>query len=116
MFCLRVLSLQDDEPAEPATKAKKEKKIKDPNAPKRPPSAYIEFQNNVRAKFREADPELSYAEVLRKIAAVWGTMSDDEKKVSRVDFVFDSRDDARRRSAFVHCLAPYAPVAPQYIH
>ncbi|KAM0793372.1 hypothetical protein ACM66B_000827 [Microbotryomycetes sp. NB124-2] len=61
-------------------KRKRAKKIKDPNAPKRPASAYIEFQNNVRQKFRDQDPGLPYAEVLRKIADTWAALSDDEKK------------------------------------
>lgn len=61
---------------------KKAKKIKDPNAPKRPASAYLEFQNAVRAQFREADPNLAYSEVLRKIADTWSHMSADDKKVS----------------------------------
>lgn len=72
------------QPAEKGKKAKKEKKIKDPNAPKRPPSAYLEFQNSVRAKFRDEEPNLSYQDVLRKISAVWSGMPDDEKKVSQL--------------------------------
>ncbi|ORY69302.1 hypothetical protein BCR35DRAFT_308105 [Leucosporidium creatinivorum] len=59
---------------------KKAKKVKDPNAPKRPASAYLEFQNAVRAQFREADPALPYSEVLRKIADTWSHMSVDDKK------------------------------------
>ncbi|KAL8284207.1 hypothetical protein RQP46_004956 [Phenoliferia psychrophenolica] len=61
-------------------KEKKEKKIKDPLAPKRPPSAYLEFQNSVRTKYRDAEPEVSYPDILRKISAVWGQMSEEDKK------------------------------------
>ncbi|SCV68307.1 BQ2448_428 [Microbotryum intermedium] len=58
----------------------KVKKVKDPNAPKRPASAYIEFQNSVRDEFRQADPEATYQEILRKISGVWQAMPDHEKK------------------------------------
>ncbi|KAI5475056.1 hypothetical protein MNV49_002048 [Pseudohyphozyma bogoriensis] len=61
-------------------KEKKVKKVKDPNAPKRPPSAYLEFQNAVRNKFREEDPDLAYADILKKIADVWKNMPDTERK------------------------------------
>ncbi|GAA5969172.1 hypothetical protein JCM11641_007498 [Rhodosporidiobolus odoratus] len=58
----------------------KEKKVKDPNAPKRPPSAYIEYQNSVREEFRKQFPNAPYAEVLKKIGLVWQSMSDSDKK------------------------------------
>lgn len=59
----------------------KEKKEKDPNAPKRPPSAYIEYQNSVREDFRKQYSDLPYSEVLKKIGLVWQGMTDAEKKV-----------------------------------
>ncbi|CEQ38893.1 SPOSA6832_00359 [Sporobolomyces salmonicolor] len=58
----------------------KEKKVKDPNAPKRPASAYIEYQNSVRDEYRRKYPDLPYAEVLKKIGLVWQAMSDEQKK------------------------------------
>ncbi|KAM0755715.1 hypothetical protein T439DRAFT_376028 [Meredithblackwellia eburnea MCA 4105] len=72
---------QLNQSAEDGKKERKAKKIKDPNAPKRPPSAYIEFQNSVRTKFREDAPDLPYQEILRKISAAWATMTDAEKKI-----------------------------------
>ncbi|GAA6014803.1 hypothetical protein JCM11491_002122 [Sporobolomyces phaffii] len=57
----------------------KEKKVKDPNAPKRPASAYIEYQNHVRDDFRERHNDLPYAEVLKKIGESWASMTDDQK-------------------------------------
>lgn len=80
-FFASITGKSSEAPAEKGKKAKKEKKIKDPNAPKRPPSAYLEFQNSVRAKFRDEEPNLSYQDVLRKISAVWSGMPDDEKKL-----------------------------------
>jgi len=59
----------------------KEKKIKDPNAPKRPPSAYLLYQNQIRHQMKEKYPELPYKEMLGKIADSWGQLGDKEKKV-----------------------------------
>ena len=61
--------------------AGKEKKTKDPLAPKRPPSAYIEYQNSVREDFRKQYSDLPYSEVLKKIGLVWQGMTEAEKKV-----------------------------------
>lgn len=67
----------------PKKRGRKEKKEKDPNAPKRPPSAYIEYQNSVREDFRKQYSDLPYSEVLKKIGLVWQGMTEAEKKVSR---------------------------------
>jgi hypothetical protein len=66
-----------------AGKAKKEKKIKDPNAPKRPPSAYILFQNEIREDIRAANPGIAYKDVLNVVSERWKNLSESEKKVSR---------------------------------
>ncbi|GAA5922035.1 uncharacterized protein JCM15063_003166 [Sporobolomyces koalae] len=58
----------------------KEKKVKDPNAPKRPASAYIEYQNDVRDAFRERHADLPYSEVLKKIGESWGSLTDEQKQ------------------------------------
>jgi hypothetical protein len=68
-------------------KAKKEKvkrvpKPKDPNAPKRPPSAYLIFQNAMREEMKAAHPEFSYSEILKEISARWAKISPEEKAVS----------------------------------
>jgi hypothetical protein len=63
------------------TRAKKEKKIKDPNAPKRPPSAYLLFQNDIREQIRTAHPGLPYKEVLTVIATRWKELDDNARKV-----------------------------------
>ena len=89
-----------------AKKEKKEKKIKDPLAPKRPPSAYLEFQNSVRTQYREAEPETSYQDILRKISSVWSDMPEGEKKVrppttevSRLDLTFRLNDPRCTRTS-----------------
>ncbi|GAA6031975.1 hypothetical protein JCM8097_003369 [Rhodosporidiobolus ruineniae] len=70
----------DEKPEKRRRGPNKEKKVKDPNAPKRPPSAYIEYQNSVREEFRKQYADLPYSEVLKKIGLVWQNMSDSEKK------------------------------------
>jgi len=62
-------------------KEKKEKKIKDPNAPKRPPSAYLLFQNDVREEIKQGNPGMVYKDVLAKISERWKSLPIDEKKV-----------------------------------
>lgn len=62
--------------------AKAPKKIKDPNAPKRPPSAYIIYQNAVRDEVKAANPEASYGDILKVISEKWKQISPEEKKVS----------------------------------
>ncbi|BGP12546.1 hypothetical protein JCM10213v2_000463 [Rhodosporidiobolus nylandii] len=71
---------EDGEPKKRKRGPNKEKKVKDPNAPKRPASAYIEYQNSVREEFRKQYSDLPYSEVLKKIGLVWQGMSDAEKK------------------------------------
>jgi hypothetical protein len=68
-------------------KAKKEKvkrapKPKDPNAPKRPPSAYLIYQNAMREELKAAHPEFSYKEILKEISARWAKIAPEEKEVS----------------------------------
>ena len=61
--------------------AGKEKKVRDPDAPKRPPSAYLVFQNEVRKEMQAQYPNTPYHEVLSKISERWAKMTDEEKKV-----------------------------------
>ncbi|CAD6952760.1 unnamed protein product, partial [Tilletia caries] len=60
-------------------RSKKDKKERDPNAPKRPPSAYILYQNDVRDDTRSKTPELTYTGVLGKIAVMWKQLSEEER-------------------------------------
>ncbi|GAA6006599.1 hypothetical protein JCM10207_004989 [Rhodosporidiobolus poonsookiae] len=91
----------------------KEKKVKDPNAPKRPPSAYIEYQNSVREEFRKQYPDLAYSEVLKKIGLVWQGMSDDDKKPWNAITEGKKAEYATNKQAYEaeHGGAP-APVTP----
>jgi hypothetical protein len=63
---------------------KRNTKPKDPNAPKRPASSYILFQNDVRKELKERHPKLSNADLMGLISEQWKKMSQEEKEVKRV--------------------------------
>lgn len=61
---------------------RKERKLnRDPNAPKRPPSAYLLFQNEIREDMRQQFKDLAYSEVLGKISEAWKNLTDEQRKV-----------------------------------
>ncbi|KJA21704.1 hypothetical protein HYPSUDRAFT_41851 [Hypholoma sublateritium FD-334 SS-4] len=62
-------------------KRKRNTKPKDPNAPKRPASSYINFQNAVRGELKKLHPDLSNAELLSKISDLWKDLPASEKEV-----------------------------------
>lgn len=62
-------------------KRKREVKEKDPNAPKRPASAYLLFQNQVRSKYKTANPNLPQSDLLQLISQQWSNMPQEEKQV-----------------------------------
>jgi transcriptional regulator HMO1 len=61
-------------------RATKEKKVKDPNAPKRPPSAYLLYQNEFRKEIKEKNPDMTYPQVLQEISKMWSALSPEDKK------------------------------------
>jgi len=66
--------LDDDE-----GKKKKDKRPKDPNAPKRPASSYLLFQNEVRRSLKEEHPHIANNELLQMIAKAWAEMPQEQK-------------------------------------
>lgn len=56
------------------------KKLKDPDAPRRPPSAYIIFQNEVREKVKHANPGVPYSEILQQISEQWKALGDEKQR------------------------------------
>ncbi|EED79332.1 predicted protein [Postia placenta Mad-698-R] len=59
---------------------RKRKPPKDPNAPKRPASSYLIFQNDVRNELKKEHPNLSNNELLSMIAALWQNMPKEKKE------------------------------------
>jgi len=62
------------------TKRKRVKKPRDPDAPKRPPSSYLLFQNEVRQAMKKANPTMANHEILTNISQRWAGMSPEEKE------------------------------------
>ncbi|KJE91879.1 hypothetical protein CAOG_02944 [Capsaspora owczarzaki ATCC 30864] len=63
-----------------STGGKSGKKSKDPNAPKRPPSAYICFANAVRPELRKTYPSDTMPAISTKIGELWRQLTDDNKE------------------------------------
>jgi transcriptional regulator HMO1 len=78
-------ALDDDEGD--GKKKKAPRKPKDPNAPKRPPSSYLLFQNEVRAELKSKYPNLPNSELLQMISKRWAAMSDEDKEVHLVSSI-----------------------------
>lgn len=87
------------EDGDASKKRKRATKPKDPNAPKRPASSYILFQNEVRKELKERHPDLTNADLLSLISEQWKSMSDEQKEASRVQ--------ASSRTLFSHTLQTY---------
>ena len=64
--------------------AKKEKKIKDPNQPKRPASAYILYQNDVRPNLQSLEAEMSYQDAMKKVSGMWKELTPEQKRVRHI--------------------------------
>lgn len=60
---------------------KRKKKLKDPNAPKRPPSSYLLFQNDVRNELKAKNPGMPNNELLGVISKLWAEMPQEQKDV-----------------------------------
>jgi transcriptional regulator HMO1 len=62
-------------------KRKRKLKPKDPNAPKRPASSYLLFQNEVRQELKSKHPNIPNNELLNLIAKAWAEMPKEQKDV-----------------------------------
>lgn len=75
----RKAAVTEDEPLDGTKKRKRIIKPKDPNAPKRPASSYILYQNDVRKELKEQHPEMNNADLLTMISERWKNMTTEEK-------------------------------------
>lgn len=71
-------TVEDDADDKPT---KRKRKVKDPNAPKRPASSYIMFQNDIRKDLKEKNPQLNNVDLLALISQKWSEMSEEDKAV-----------------------------------
>ncbi|KAA1465950.1 hypothetical protein DENSPDRAFT_830660 [Dentipellis sp. KUC8613] len=71
-----------DTPADGPKKRRVTKKApRDPNAPRRPPSSYLYFQNEVRAALKSKYPQMTQSELLGRISQEWTAMSHEDREV-----------------------------------
>jgi hypothetical protein len=59
---------------------KKQRKPRDPNAPKQPIGAFFRYMRENRQNVKVSNPDASFGELTREIAATWRSMTDEEKK------------------------------------
>ncbi|XP_026818943.1 high mobility group protein 20A-like [Rhopalosiphum maidis] len=59
---------------------KRKKCLRDKTAPRPPDSAYIQFLNDRRKRFRSENPNLSFAEIT-KVNTEWNRLSTDKKQL-----------------------------------
>lgn len=78
---------------EEAVNGKRKRTKKDPNAPKRPASSFIIYQNTIRAEVKAKHPDLPSPELRKLMAEQWGNLPDEQKNVS----VFSIRGHTARR-------------------
>lgn len=60
-------------------KGKKAKNGKDSDRPKRPPTAYLLFADDCRARLRKANPSLNFTELSRLVSQEWKELPDAKK-------------------------------------
>ncbi|KAJ6225910.1 hypothetical protein RDWZM_004455, partial [Blomia tropicalis] len=65
---------------QPEERKKRGPRTKDINAPRMPLNGYVRFLNANRERIKKSYPTLSFAEVTKKLASEWSSMSSDEKK------------------------------------
>lgn len=63
---------------------RKRTEAKDPNAPKRPATAYIFFNAEMRPKVKEEHPEMSLAERSKLVGKMWANLKPEKKQVCRL--------------------------------
>ena len=74
------------------------KKPKDPNAPKRPASSYIFFQNEIRSQLKSKHPNMTQHELLNHISKQWSEMTPPQRDVSVASLRLSPADAIPRRS------------------
>ena len=61
---------------------------KDPNAPKRPPTAYMQWLNENRSTLKKENPGLSITELSKVAGQQWKTVDPKTKEVNRYDRMY----------------------------
>ncbi len=105
-FCLTwVCGLQNEdsgsEHEEKRTKkAGKPKAKKDPAAPKRPQSGYMAYGAKRRPELKKEEPNLSFGDTTKKIAAEWNSMSEGDKAPFQATAAADKERYLREKETY----------------
>ena len=71
-----------DETTQTSTGVKRKRtETKDPNAPKRPATAYIFFNTEMRPKVKEEHPEMGLSERSKLVGKMWANLTPEKKQV-----------------------------------
>ncbi|EAU80600.1 hypothetical protein CC1G_11400 [Coprinopsis cinerea okayama7 len=81
-------------------KRKRAAKPKDPNAPKRPASSYILFQNEVRNELKRQNPNLTNPELLTLISEKWKNMTDEQKETYNQQMLKAKEEYSQAKNAY----------------
>ena len=57
---------------------------KDPNAPKRPSTAYLFFNSEMRPKVKKEQPDLTVSERAKVVGNMWASLEEDKKQVHNI--------------------------------
>ncbi|KZV60969.1 HMG-box, partial [Peniophora sp. CONT] len=97
-----------------ATPVKRRRAIKDPDAPKRPASSYLLFQNDIRSQLRVKHPEMTHHEIMTRVSQLWASLPPEEKEVYEKKHAGMKVDYETRKAAYEHTKNGTTPaeVAP----
>jgi len=96
--------------ADGEVKKKKVRKPRDPDAPKRPPSSYLLFQNEVRQAMKQANPGMANHEILTTISQRWASMTPEEKDTYNKRQELAKAQYAEKKTAYDALRGPVAEV------
>ena len=71
---------------QPKKKYKRVKKLKDPNRPKGPVSPFIRFSNDMKAKMKNENKNMSFGDTSREISKLWKGLAGDKKELYQERF------------------------------
>ncbi|XP_051009162.1 transcription factor A, mitochondrial [Acomys russatus] len=76
------------------------------NYPKKPMSSYLRFSTEQLPRFKAKHPDAKLSELVRKIAAMWRELPDEEKKAYEADFKADWKAYKEAMDKFKEQLTP----------
>jgi len=82
------------------TRYSSKRAVRDPNAPKRNLSAYLLYQNSMRATFKQERPELNFGELAKYTSARYAELTPEEKEEWKQKSIADKERYDRELSEY----------------